>query len=141
MRKNRSFKENSFARGRGSRGKDPSIELDTCKATPAASSRYEDTSRNATDRLNPSFSHNPSLSHNILREIINYSNISQSSTRRGTSSTLAVFDKSGGDNVLSQLAKISKKAAADYNTRKETKRLTLDFAESKEVKEEREPLL
>jgi hypothetical protein len=139
MRKNRSFKENSFARSRGSRGKEVSIELDTCKATPAASSRYDDSSRNATDRLNASNWNNPSLSHNILKEIINYSNISQSSTRRGTSSTLAVFDKSG-DNVLSQLAKINRKAG-EYNPRKETKRLTLDFVESKEVKEEREPLL
>jgi hypothetical protein len=110
MRKNRSFKENSFARSRGSRGKEVSIELDSCKATPAPSSRYEDGSRNATDRHNASnWHHNPSLSHNILKEIINYSNISQSSTRRGATSTLAVFDKSG-DNVLSQLAKINKKA-------------------------------
>ncbi len=42
--------------------------------------------------------------------------------------------------MLSQLAKINKKAG-EYNPRKETKRLTLDFVESKEVKEEREPLL
>ena len=109
MRKNRSFKENSFARSRGSRGKEVSIELDHSKNTPTTSYRYDDSSRNTTDRLNgSSWHHNPSLSQNILKEIINYSNISQSTTRRPTSSTLAVFDKSG-DNVLSQLAKINKK--------------------------------
>jgi hypothetical protein len=133
MRKNRSFKENSFARSRGSRGKEISIELEKAKPTVCASTRYEDSSRNATDRLNGSqWQQNPSISHNILKEIINYSNISQS-TRRGA--TLAVFDKSG-DNVLSHLAKISKKAG-ESNPRKETKRLTLDFVETKEGREER----
>lgn len=135
MRKNRSFKENSFARSRGSRGKEISIELDRPKPVPlpAQDSSCTASSRGVTDRLNASQSHapywqqNPSISHNILKEIINYSNASQS-TRRGSTHTLAVFDK--GENVLSQLAKINKKASD--NPRKEAKRLTLDFVENKQ---------
>jgi hypothetical protein len=128
MRKNRSFKDNSFARSKGSRGKDASIELERAKAT--VSNRYdcEASSRNTTDRLNASsnWQHNPSISQNILKEIINYSNISQVSNRASKPTTVAVFDKSG-DTVLSQLAKINRKASAGeaIQPRREAKRLTL----------------
>jgi hypothetical protein len=130
MRKNRSFKENSFARSKGSKGKEISIEIDRSK--PAASNRYdlEGSSRNTTDRLNASsnWQHNPSISHNILKEIINYSNISQTSNRASRGATIAVFDKSN-DNVLTQLAKIKKTSLGEAIPRKDAKRLTLDFAE------------
>lgn len=65
MRKNRSFKEQSFTRNRGSRGKEISIELEKSKPS---STRLDGPLRNPTDRLNVSgWQQNPSISQNILR--------------------------------------------------------------------------
>lgn len=109
MRKNRSFNQSTFMPRKGSKGKEVSIELERGKQS--SSNRYDPDGMNRnTERLNASsnWQHNPSISHNILKEIINYSNISQSSNRALKANTIAVFDKSTQDNVLTQLAKIKK---------------------------------
>jgi len=73
MRKNRSVKDNSIARGRGSRGKEISIELEPKPAKKDSNtSRYnqeQQSSSQVTDRLNYSSSwhQNPSISQNILK--------------------------------------------------------------------------
>jgi|LakMenEpi03Aug12_release.lakeMendotaPanAssembly.Ray.scaffolds.fasta_scaffold363230_1 hypothetical protein len=123
MHKNRSFKENSFARGRGSKGKEVSIELEKSKQS---TSRCEE-GRSGSDKLNASSNWcNPSISQNILKEIISYSNISSNSCKTSKATTIAVFDK--GETLMPQFARMNKKASlGEFNPRKEAKKLTLEF--------------
>lgn len=146
MRKNRSVKDNSIGRGKGSRGKEISIELEPkpSRRADATTSRYEnegESSNNITERLNYSsnWQQNPSISQNILKEIINYSNISQPHHLKSSKgSTVAIYDKHTED-VYAQMAKMSKKSSlGDLNwgkslgMRKESKKLTIDHSIDRE---------
>ena len=109
MWKNRSFKDNSFGHGRGSRGKE------------MGSSRGEET-RRASERLNCSeWQKNPNISQNILRELINYSNLSGNRSTRGA--TLAVFEKEE-DEAGYKMSKGRKGSTADL--RMKSKKLILE---------------
>ena len=50
------------------------------------------------------------ISQNILKEIINYSNLSQSKNRTTKGNTVAIYDKMHED-VYAQLTKINKKSS------------------------------
>jgi len=80
-----------------------------------------------------SWQQNPSISQNILKEIINYSNIAQPG--RGSKATsYANYDRQ--EDVYTQLAKINNKKASvgdvnwskSYGMRRESKKLTIDHS-------------
>jgi hypothetical protein len=122
MRKNKSVKDHSFGKGRRSQGKEISIDLDPsfCKG-PQNSHRYD---KQLTDRsLNP-------ISQNILKDIINYSHLSQSQTKIGKGTTLASYEKH--QDVMSQFNKIKKTSLGDIG-RRESQKLTLDHPASSQV--------
>lgn len=103
-----------MARGRGSRGKEISIDLEARPprkpdSTTSRCEEIEPSSNNVTERMNNSISwqQNPSISQNILKEIISYSNASQTLQRKGAS--LVNYEKQ--EDVYTQLAKINKKAS------------------------------
>lgn len=105
MRKNKSVKDQSFGKGRRSQGKEISIDLDPSLRTLQQSHRYD---KQLTDRsLNP-------ISQNILKDIINYSHLSQSQTKIGKgSTTLASYEKH--QDVMSQFNKIKKTSLGDIS--------------------------
>ncbi len=64
-----------------------------------------------TDRMNNSnnWHQNVNISQNILNDIINYSNYSQTNLKSLKSKTVAVYDRH--EDVLNQLSKINKKSS------------------------------
>jgi hypothetical protein len=73
-----------------------------------------------SDRIDRSV--NP-ISQNILKDIINYSNISQSQVRNSKGTTLATYDRY--HDVLSQFSKINKKASMG-DVRRDSHKLVID---------------
>ena len=68
----------------------------------------------------------PSVSDNILRDIMNYRNISHSDLKSNkNSNTLAVYERH--QDIMSQFAKINKKSSLGDNYRKNQK-LILDHS-------------
>ena len=107
MRKNKSVKEYSLGRNRKSQGKEISIELEPGfrgKENSHRGSRQLQTSQ-LTDRLDRSV--NP-ISQNILKDMINYSQISHSNPRSTKGTTVAAYDR---HDLMSQFNKINKKAS------------------------------
>ena len=68
----------------------------------------------------------PSVSDNILRDIMNYRNISHSDLKSNkNSSTVAVYERH--QDIMSQFAKINKKSFSGENNKKNQK-LVLDHS-------------
>lgn len=107
MRKNKSVKDHSFGKGRRSQGKEISIDLDPSLKGLHNSHRYD---KQLTDRsLNP-------ISQNILKDIINYSHLSNSQTKTAKgSTTLATYEKH--HDVMSQFNKLKKTSLGEISRR------------------------
>ena len=124
MRKNKSVKNYSVGRGRGSQGKEISIELEPslAKLKDNASRGVKNTQNSQlTDRLDRS--NNP-ISHNILKDIMNYSHISQTHLKSNKGTTLATYDRH--QDIISQFNKISKKASLGDVSRRDSHKLVID---------------